>query len=185
MLTHNDEVFLEGQQNSSLDIKEATGWGASLGYNYNEHLLLNLQFLSSTPNYSATFTSDEGEPQTETINHKLNVVHTQFNATYNFSSERLTPFVQGGIGWTYVDSNVADGPAQGVCWWDPWWGYVCDGYQPTYHESNFTYNAGVGLRYELSNEMILKVSYQRNFSDLSHSQDLDLDIFTFEIGTFF
>ncbi|WP_440874945.1 outer membrane beta-barrel protein [Thalassotalea sp. PLHSN55] len=185
MLTHNDERFLQGQALSSVDIKEATGWGASVGYNFNEHFLVNLEMLSSVPNYQATFVTDEVDPQLETINHKMNVVHTQLNAVYNFSAERLSPFVQGGVGWTYVDSNIADGPAQGICWWDPWWGYVCDGFQPTYHESNFSYNLGVGLRYELSNEMIFKVSYRRSYSELNGNTDLNLDIFTFEIGAFF
>ncbi len=185
MLTHNDEVFVEGLQGASLDVKETTGWGASLGYNYSDHLQFNLEFLSSVPNYTATFISDEDTPQVEIIQHELNVVHTQFNAVYNFRAERLTPYVQAGLGWSYVDSNIADGPAQGVCWWDPWWGYVCEGYQPTYHESNFTYNVGVGLRYELDNEMIFKVSYGRAYSNLSHSDDLAIDIFKFEIGALF
>ena len=185
MLTHNDEVFARGQQGTSIDVHETTGWGASLGYNFNEHFLVNLEFLSSLPNYTATFVSDENSPQVATIDHELNVVHTQFNGVYNFRPAGLTPYIQAGIGWTYIDSNITDGAGQGGCWWDPWWGYVCDGYQPTYHESNFTYNLGVGLRYELKNEMIFKVSYGRAYADLSHSDDLDVDIFKFEIGAFF
>ena len=41
----------------------------------------------------------------------------------------FTPYVTGGIGYAFIDTNIPDSPPQTACWWDPWWGYVCDTFQ--------------------------------------------------------
>ena len=113
------------------------------------------------------------------------MVTTHFNAVYNITKGRLAPYLQVGAGWTYIDSNIANGPPIGGCWWDPWWGYICDGFQPTHTDTNYSYNYGVGVRYELANNMLLKASYGMVVTNMDHSEDMEVDVFKIEIGSVF
>jgi opacity protein-like surface antigen len=115
----------------------------------------------------------------------MNLYNSQFNFVYHFMTEQFTPFVQAGLGWSYIDSNIADGPPGAICWWDPWWGYICEGYQDTYNDTRFSYNVAVGVRYELDNSMFFRASYQQNWVTLSNSDDLSLGMVHLEIGSIF
>jgi len=172
-----------GEGGSSIDIDSDIGWGFTLGYNVNPHVLVNFEFSSLTPRYDASFVKDDGE--IASIKHKMNMYQSQFNVVYNFMAEQFTPFVQAGLGWSYLDSNIASGPPGAVCWWDPWWGYVCDSYQNTYNETRLSYNIAVGVRYELDNAMFFRASYQQNWVDLSRADDLELGTIHIEIGSIF
>jgi len=57
--------------------------------------------------------------------------------------DSLSPLA--GIGWTWIDTNIPDGPPVGGCWWDPWWGYVCTTTYPTKTKSAFSYQATLGV----------------------------------------
>ena len=183
-LLSSSSTDIDGELGSSIDFDSDIGWGFSLGYNLNPHILINYEFTSITPKYEAILV-DGDSGNTHEINHKMNVYNSQFNFVYNFSKEQLTPFVQAGLGWSYLDSNVADGPPGAVCWWDPWWGYICDGYQSTYDDTRFSYNVAAGVRYELDNSVFFRASYQQNWTDLSNSNDLSLGVFHIEIGSIF
>ena len=84
---------------------------------------------------------------------------TFFRLTYEFSEGNLSPYVEGGFGWTQFDSNVADGPPLTGCWWHPWWGYICSNFYNTITETNFSYGGALGLRYRLRGGSMVKLSY--------------------------
>jgi opacity protein-like surface antigen len=106
-------------------MKSDFGWGFTLGYNLNPHILFNFDFGSTTPSYAATLVdSDDGSIYK--INHKIDVLESQFNVVYNVFTSQFSPYVQAGAGWSYVDSN--DGLPNSFCWYDPWWGPVCEGF---------------------------------------------------------
>ena len=46
------------------------------------------------------------------------------------------------------------------CWWDPWWGYICTEFYDTYSATNFSYGAGVGLRWNFGTEMAINAGYR-------------------------
>ena len=131
---YSTENTTNGSFGSSLNIEDDFGWNASMGYNVNPHLLINFEWQMLKPTYTATYIDIDNPLNSKKINKKMALYNSQFNAVYNFSTDNFTPFVQAGIGWSYIDSKVANGPPQGVCWWDPWWGYICNEYQPTYHD---------------------------------------------------
>ena len=183
-LLSSSSTDIDGELGSSIDFDSDIGWGFSLGYNLNPHILINYEFTSITPKYEATLVDgDSGDSYS--LKNKMDLYNSQFNVVYNFSTEQFTPFVQAGLGWSYLDSNVADGPPGAVCWWDPWWGYICDGYQSTYDDTRFSYNVAAGVRYELDNSVFFRASYQQNWTDLSNSNDLSLGVFHIEIGSIF
>jgi len=180
---NNQSTDIGGQDESNIALKSDYGWGFTLGYNFNPHLLVNFDFSSSTPSYQATLIEDDGEPYE--INHKMDLLESQFNVVYSVFASQFTPYVQAGIGWAFVDSNIADGPPNTVCWWDPWWGYVCDGYQNTYNDERFSYNVAVGFRYELDNNLFFRASYKQAWIDFSKSDDANIGSYHLEVGSIF
>lgn len=176
-------LFEGDNESSSLGLKSDYGWGFTFGYNVNPHILVNFDFSSTTPSYDAKGTTDTGAPVE--IKHKMNLLESQFNVVYNLFAADFTPFIQAGAGWSYVDSNVADGPPNAYCWWT-WWGqYVCDGYQPTYNDTSFSYNAAVGVRYELPNSMFFRASYRQSWIDFGNKSNSSLASYNIEIGSIF
>ena len=175
---------INGENGSGVEIDSDIGWGLSLGYNLNPHVLFNFEFTSTSPDYDATLI-DEDNGGTYNIKRDLNLYTSQFNAVYNFLNQQFTPYVQAGVGWSYLDSNVADGPPNTVCWWDPWWGYICEGYQDTYSDTRLSYNVAAGVRYELDNSLFFRASYQQNWVSLSNSSDLSMGMVRIEVGSIF
>ena len=176
-----DESFEGG---SSLDIDNSVGWGFGIGWNWTSRLNLSYRFLANRPDYSAVIVPDEMGEGPQTIDHKLSTYSNQFNVTYNFLEGSFTPFVVGGIGWTKVDSNIADGPPVTGCWWDPWWGYVCSTYWNTYSKTEFSYNLGLGFRWDINDSVYSKAAYSREFIDVNGGS-LDFDKLTLEVGWMF
>jgi len=174
---------INSEMGSSIDIDSDIGWGFSLGYNVNPHILVNYEFTSTTPKYYASIIDEEGGEHK--FKHKMSIYNSQFNVVYNFTKEQFTPFVQAGLGWSYLDSRIADGPPNGFCWWHPIWGYICESYQNTHDDTRFSYNVAAGVRYELDNSMFFRASYQQNWADLSSSENLTMGMFHLEIGSIF
>lgn len=182
-VVNSQSTNLDGNGGSSLDLKSDYGWGFTLGYNLNPHITLNYDFSSTTPSYNANIVTESGDNSVG-FSYKMDVYESQFNVMYNLFTSQFTPYVQAGAGWTYVDSNVASGPPIGGCWWT-WWGYICDGYQPTHDDTNFSYNLAVGARYELDNGLFFRASYNQDWVNISHADDMSIGSFHFEVGTTF
>ena len=183
----NTQSFSVGSdQGSRIEVDNDLGWGFTLGYNINEHLLVNLEWMATRPSYKATFVSDDPVVEPVTLKYKMDMYHTQFNGVYNFTRGQFTPFVQAGFGWSYIDSNIADGPPSGGCWYDPWWGIpICDTYQNTFDDTVFSYNVAAGVRYEIDTGLTLKASYKQLWVDLSSSNSSSVGIVHLEIGSYF
>lgn len=181
-LIYAQDATIDGNNGSVTQVQSDIGWGFTLGYNLNQHVLLNFDFSSSIPSYNASLVSDSGA--THSINHKMDLYESQFNVVYNVFTSSFTPYVQAGVGWSFVDSNIADGPPVGGCW-STWWGVYCDSYQNTHNDTRFSYNTAVGFRYELANQLTFKASYKQSFIDLSHSKTANIGSFHFEIGSIF
>ena len=169
---------------SSLEIDSATGWGISIGWNWTARLNLQYRLLSTSPRYRAVIVPEDPDALTQTVEHKMSKYSHQLNATYHFMKGPFTPFVVGGIGYGTLDSNIASEPPVVGCWWDPWWGYICTGEWETFKASEFTYNIGVGLRWDINNAFYSRALYSREFISLKNGS-LDFDTATLEVGLMF
>jgi opacity protein-like surface antigen len=81
-----------------------------------------------------------------------------------------------------VDTNIATEPPQTGCWWDPWWGYVCTTFQDTKTIDGFTYEVGLGARYDFNESFSLSGSYRKTWHDWDHADgavDIDTAILSF------
>ena len=169
---------------SSLEIDSATGWGVSFGWNWTARLNLQYRLLSTSPKYAALIVPEDPDELVQSVEHKMSKYSHQLNATYHFMKGPFTPFVVGGIGYGTLDSNIASEPPTASCWWDPWWGYICHGEWKTFKASEFTYNIGVGLRWDINNAIYSRAVYSREFMSLKNGT-LDFDTATLEVGLMF
>ncbi len=166
---------LSGEEGTGLSVGSETGWGISGGYNFTNRLAILGDWTWSKPSYDATFlVEDTGE--LETLSHSLNINTLHVKGVFYFTEGALAPFIEAGIGWSYIDSNVVDGPPTTGCWWDPWWGYICRDFFSTYSDTRTSYSGAVGLRWDLRNGMTLRGSYGLQELDTSSAtEDASMD----------
>jgi len=171
-----------GENGSGVELDDDWGLGFALAYNFNNHLALGGEFNFLNPSYKYTVVPDEPNPTPETISNRASLFNAMLRGTYNILSGPVTPFVDVTLGWAHIDSNVADSPPITGCWWDPWWGYICQPFWSTYSSSGVTYGGGVGLRWDFSRDMFLRASYSRMKADFGTSDEPTFDIGRLEIG---
>lgn len=181
LIEHQTSFGDSFENGSDIEIDSSMGFGFTLGWNWTEKWNLSYRFSLNKPDYSATIVPDDPDVAPQTINYQMSNYTNQFNVTYNFLKGPLTPFVQAGIGWTRLDSNVPDGLPEVDCWWDPWWGYICFSDWSTYTASKLTYNLGLGLRWDVNGALFLRGSYNRQFISLKNG-NMNLDTFNMEAG---
>jgi hypothetical protein len=137
---------------TKIDTSADLGFGFGFGYNVSNNLAWHLNTNWTFMNYEATLATVDKvtqAPGTAKTSGTLDTGTVAFDMTYYLLKGPVTPFVMGGVGWTMVDSNISSGPPQNYCWYDPWYGYVCDSYQTTYAKDFFSYNAGAGVRWDV------------------------------------
>lgn len=157
---------------SSIKIDDDLGFGMGFGYNLTDRFALHLDWSWSNVDYKATIATTDaiGNPTgTDTYSGELDTSTVALNLTAHLLEGPVTPFVVGGIGWTYVDSNIPSGPPSGSCWWDPWYGYICTSYQDTYGADEFSYSLGIGVRADVSPGFFLRGSWIWQWVDFSRS----------------
>lgn len=175
----------DGAGGSTINLNDDYGFGIGFGYNFNERFYLGGEFTWMYVNYEVEVESADNPPIADiSVSGELDASTFQVRGQYNFMEKTFTPFIGAGLGWTYIDSNIASGPSQGVCWWDPWWGYICDTWQPTYDDTTFSYGGNVGVRAELTDSFYLEFRYGIMFLD-TNGDDADLDGFRLELGWMF
>jgi len=166
---------INGVEGSTLDVDDQIGYGFAGAYNFTNRLAVGLDLNWTSPDYTATRIL-EGTGQADTISAELDVVNIQVKAILHFLERPITPFVEAGVGWTQVDSNIIDGPPTTGCWWDPWWGYVCSNFYDTYTETRTSYSAAVGIRWDMGQGLMLRGSLGLLEVDTSSAtEDAELD----------
>ena len=145
-----------GQVDSSL------GFGFGVAYNLSNALSIGGEFTWGSASYVATV-ADAVSGATSTQQGTLQANTIRLNATWNILPGDFTPLIQGGIGSTYIDTNIPAAPPQSGCYWDPWWGYVCGTYYPTRTAYYVSYMAGVGLRWEIDRSVFLRAMANRQW----------------------
>jgi len=162
-ITFTSGASFDADAGTSVDVNDDLGWGFGFGYHLNDRFMVGADFTWLSANYNASVATDNNSDQipdaTVDIGGTLDAANFQLVGQYNILKGRITPFLRASLGWTWVDSNIPAGPTQGVCWWDPWWGYVCNTWQPTFEDTSFAYGAAAGLRAELTDRFFLEGSY--------------------------
>ena len=174
---------------SSFDVNDDLGWGFGFGYHLTPRFMVGSDFTWLSANYDARvatdFDGDQNPDDSVSVAGTLDAANLQFVGQYNFLTGRFTPFVRASFGWTWIDSNIPAGPTQGVCWWDPWYGYICDTWQPTFEDTAFAYGAAGGVRAELAERFFIEGSYNVLWLDLDKAGTQSFDGFRVNFGWVF
>jgi opacity protein-like surface antigen len=150
---YSDSTTIDGDTGSEAKIDGDFGVGFGFAYNFNDRLSLGGDFAWSQPDYRATVTPAAGNGgSTYTVSGTLQTGSAHAVLTWNLLARDFTPFIAGGAGATWVDTNIPSGPPVNVCWYDPWWGYYCGSTVPTQSGTYFSYNAQIGLRWDSKNK---------------------------------
>jgi len=188
-ITFTSGSSYDSEGRSSIDVSDDVGWGLGFGYHLSEKLLLGAEFTWIDASYDAfiatDFDGDQISDDSIEVSGVLDASNFQAFAQYNILPRSVTPFVRGSFGWTWVDSNIPAGPATGTCWWDPWWGYVCDTWQPTFSDSMFAYGAAAGVRLELPSRFFVEGSYNLLWIDFDKAGTTSFDGFRLNAGWLF
>lgn len=164
---YTDSTTVSGNNGSGATIQGAWGFGFGFAYNFDNHFALGGDFYWSNANYRSTAAPAVGNAGSAyTVSGNLVSNTLRMNGTWNLLPTSFTPFVSAGIGATYVDTNIPDGPPSNVCWWDPWWGYYCGSVVPTKSNTYFSYNAGAGLRWDVNRAIFLRAVAVRQWIDV-------------------
>ena len=181
LLQYQNSFGDDFENGSDIEVDSSMGFGFSLGWNWTQKWNLSYRFSLNKPDYTATLVPEDPDEPTQNLNYQMSKYSHQFNVTYHFLKGPLTPYVQAGIGWTKLDSNVPDSPPSVGCWWDPWWGYICFSDWSTYSASKFTYNLGLGLRWDVNGALFLRGYWNRQFISVKNG-NMNLDTLSMEAG---
>ena len=146
----------------TLDLDSTAVYGIGYGYNFTDHWNLNTDLLFGSTDadikIGGTTVGDED----------MDYVLWNVNLDYNILKNRLTPLVTGGIG--LMDFNI-NTKATGL-------GEV--------QESNVSFNLGAGVRWDVKDNMLLKLIYKATWTELNHADnDQRFDGVSFSVAYMF
>ncbi len=148
---------------TTAEFDSSTGFVVGIGRDLSKHFEIGASFSYYERDYDADIAGDvPGE--VFPVSGSLDAMGAMFDLTYNLMpGRRLTPFFMTGLGWNWVDTKIPTAPPQVGCWWNPWYGYICTGFQDTKTVDGFTYQLGAGLRYQMNDSVSLNASYRMSW----------------------
>ena len=167
----SQDVDFKGGSRASLD--DDLGLALSFTYRFNSRLELLYGVDWNSIDYNADIAPAPVSPGGPVVGNGFSVEGTieywtpRVGVNFNLLEGDLTPYVTGGIGWAFIDTNVPEGRPQSTCWWDPWYGYICGTFQNTKSVDELEYNVGAGLRWDINRTMSLRFGYERHWIDLN------------------
>jgi opacity protein-like surface antigen len=175
----------DGEGGSSIETDDELGFVLTAGYNFSDRLATSFGFQYAGVGYDADVVEEDSD--ITGISGTYDAWGLSANLILNLTDGPFTPYIGGGLGWTYIDTNIPDGLPSTGCWWDPWWGYVCYTTYPTKETDAFSYQATAGLRYEFDNDMtFLRLGYTSQWLDIDSFESAPrFDVVTLEIGWMF
>ena len=154
--------------NGGADIKSTVGIKTGVAYYLTDHLALGGDFSYSRGDFSANVVNNGVTTGVQNAHQSSSTF--LFDSTYSFLNGPLRPYLGAGLGYTWVDTNIVTGPPVAGCWWDPWWGYVCSGYQPTRGTSSWVGQLGAGLQFNFSRDFGVSAGYRESFIELANKR---------------
>ena len=172
---HSQDIqFSDGPDEVTLEMEDTGLGGFGMAYHFNDYVALRGDFMFGPATFKTEGATVVGVP--------LGMARDAFlqtgrvNVDYNIINRRFTPFVTAGIGYQFLSSELENYPSVPVCWWDPWWGYVCEYGTPTYYETDFTWNVGGGFRWSVTDHFFIKATGGLNWLQYSGAKGITQQI---------
>jgi opacity protein-like surface antigen len=145
---------INGPVSVSMDTAGLGGFG--LGYHFDDYFCARAEFMFGGTTFHASGPGVAITPYSFGISNSALISTGRFNLDWNILKQRLTPFVTAGIGYQYISVDMPFAPVQGGYWYP---GY---GYYQTYDETDFSWNVGGGIRYDVNNRFFLRAEADYN-----------------------
>jgi len=149
-LVYGNSSTTDFKGGTQVDVDSGVGFVGGAEYHFTDHLSAGASLSYDSKDYTADAATDT-PGETVQIKGSMDTTSLMVNGTYNFMAGRFTPLITGGVGWTWVDTNIVNAPPDVGCWWNPWYGYICTSSPNTKTTSGLAYELGVGMRYEFNN----------------------------------
>ena len=178
-----DKTDLGFEGGTDVRVDDDLGVAMTFGYRFNPRLELQFSLDWATVDYNVDLQSALLPGQTFNIDGELEWFTPRVNLNYNFMDGPITPYVSGGIGWSFIDTNIPTGRVEVGCWWDPWYGQICTPYQSTKDVDEFMYQAGAGVRWDVNRSFGVRLGYEKRWVDFGNAEGSpDFDQYTFSIN---
>lgn len=158
------------------------GWGIGFNFNMNEKMQFGGDFGWNGINYDVSAATDPPGGSAIQYGGRADTGGAMFTGSFHLMPSKLTPFVTGGLGWGWFDTNIYAGSVPG-CYWDPWWGYICGNYPTTFGDDAFVYKVGGGLRYDSPGTFFLKLHYNSLWADFGNTASSRADQIRIDFGS--
>lgn len=159
-----------------VDTESSTGLGFSFDWRFADRWSAGATLAMHDIDYTANIAlagSPLGAPG-EVVRNDLDTQSLMGHVKRYFGTfDRVAPYARGALGWVSIDTNIPTGPPVGVCWFDPWWGLVCDSFQPTRTATELGTALGVGVRWDFSRRVFLDASVGREWIDFDNADRPD------------
>jgi outer membrane protein assembly factor BamD len=167
-LTYQNSSTTDFKGGTKVDVDSGLGFVAGVDYHFTDRLSTGASLSYDSKDYTADVAGDE-PGEVYAIKGTMDTTSLMVDGSYNFLTGRFTPFVTGGVGWSWVDTNIATGPPDVGCWWSPWYGYICTSWQDTKTISGFAYELGLGLRYDFNDYLAADTLYKVKWIGLDNA----------------
>lgn len=121
------------------------GFGAA--FHFNDFLAIHGDFLIGP----ATFRAEAPNGQTFSLGENGFIQSGRVNLDYNIINRRLTPFITAGIGYQYLQVEQNN-------YYYPHYYYYDYYYDNYYSETDFTWNVGAGIRWNITDNVFIKLT---------------------------
>lgn len=167
----------------------STESSTGLGFNFDYHFAERWSVGASTVFQTAAYVANIAEDGTG-LGAPGEIVGGEFEATslighvkrYFDIGRNVAPYATAGLGFVWIDTNIPEGPPIGTCWWDPWWGYVCERVQPTRTTTETGMMLGAGVRWDFTRRLFLDASVGRQWIDFDNADRPDFSELRIAIG---
>lgn len=153
---NSDDINFNSPYGGHIKTKmDDTGLGGfGMGYHINDFVSLHGDLMFGGATFNANVPLRDGG--TFSAKQDAFIQTGRFNIDYNIINRRITPFLTAGIGYQYTEVELQNVPPQGVWWWDPWYGWVYYYDHPHAWQTDFTWNAGGGVRWNVTDNIMVK-----------------------------
>jgi opacity protein-like surface antigen len=167
---YRDGEKTEFKNESSIVTDNESDFSLGFGHNFNKDWSAEVYISLPNIDYEANLRTENNEfvrraGEFDFFDLRLNVLRF-------FGTGRVRPYLTGGIGYLYIDSNIVSG-VENVCWYDPWFGYYCGYETRTYGDDEMTLNAGAGVQVDIDRNLFTRLSYTAQWVDFDNSVDND------------
>jgi len=153
---HSEDINFNGPVGDIKTKMDDTGLGGfGIAYHFSDFFSIHGDFMFGSATFSGNVPLEIGG--TVPFKQDTFIQTGRFNIDYNIINRRITPFVTAGIGYQYLETELNNAPPVNTCWWDPFYGgYYCYSGQPHAWQTDFTWNAGAGLRWNILDNLVVK-----------------------------